>query len=187
MQRRVAVDSYQLASLRFATVRAFPRYSTSCREPRMKRFIFAVLLSSLSAIVLAQNTEVAPNENLIVEGVPKIPASLAETVERYTNFRGASLDSWDPVKREMLISTRFADTAQIHLVKMPGGARTQLTFYPDSVSGAQYSPASGNSFVFSKDIGGNEFFQVYRFDNESGDVTLLTDGKSRNVGGSMVV
>src|SRR5437868_4438003 len=81
----------------------------------------------------------------------------------------------------MLISTRFADTAQIHLVKMPGGARTQLTFYPDSVSGAQYSPASGNSFVFSKDIGGNEFFQVYRFNNESGDVTLLTDGKSRNV------
>src|SRR5437879_13266065 len=81
----------------------------------------------------------------------------------------------------MLISTRFADTAQIHLVKMPGRARTQLTFDPDSVSGAQYSPASGNSFVFSKDIGGNEFFQVYRFDNESGDVTLLTDGKSRNV------
>ena len=35
--------------------------------------------------------------------------------------------------------------------------------------------------MFSKDIGGNEFFQVYRFDNESGDVTLLTDGKSRNV------
>ena len=102
-------------------------------------------------------------------------------MERYTNFRGASLGSWDPVKREMLISTRFADTAQIHLVKMPGGARTQLTFYPDSVSSAQFSPVSGNSFVFSKDIGGNEFFQVYRFDNASGDVTLLTDGKSRNV------
>ena len=117
----------------------------------------------------------------MVEGIPKIPASLAETVERYTNFRGASLGSWDPVKREMLISTRFADTAQIHLVKMPGGARTQLTFYPDSVSSAQFSPVSGNSFVFSKDIGGNEFFQVYRFDNASGDVTLLTDGKSRNV------
>src|SRR5438132_12721128 len=64
---------------------------------------------------------------------------------------------------------------------MPGGARTQLTFYPDSVSSAQFSPVSGNSFVFSKDIGGNEFFQLYRFDNESGDVTLLTDGKSRNV------
>src|SRR5436189_5546375 len=147
----------------------------------MKRFICLFLLVFLSAAAFPQNAGIVPNENLVVEGIPKIPASLAETVERYTNFRGASLGSWDPVKREMLISTRFADTAQIHLVKMPGGARTQLTFYPDSVSSAQFSPVSGNSFVFSKDIGGNEFFQVYRFDNESGDVTLLTDGKSRNV------
>jgi len=147
----------------------------------MKRFVCLFLLVFLTAPAFPQNPEIVPNENLVVEGIPKIPASLAETVERYTNFRGASLDSWDPVKREMLISTRFADTAQIHLVKMPGGARTQLTFYPDSVSSAQFSPVSGNSFVFSKDIGGNEFFQVYRFDNASGDVTLLTDGKSRNV------
>jgi dipeptidyl aminopeptidase/acylaminoacyl peptidase len=147
----------------------------------MKRFICFFLLAFLSAPAFPQNAEIVPNENLVTEGIPKIPASLAEAVERYTNFRGASLDSWDPVKREMLISTRFADTAQIHLVKMPGGARTQLTFYPDSVSSAQYSPLSGNSFVFSKDIGGNEFFQIYRFENASGDVTLLTDGKSRNV------
>jgi len=147
----------------------------------MKRFVCLFLLVFLTAPAFPQNAEIVPNENLVVEGIPKIPASLAETVGRYTNFRGASLGSWDPVKREMLISTRFADTAQIHLVKMPGGARTQLTFYPDSVSSAQFSPVSGNSFVFSKDIGGNEFFQVYRFDNASGDVTLLTDGKSRNV------
>ncbi|HEV2718351.1 MAG TPA: prolyl oligopeptidase family serine peptidase [Terriglobales bacterium] len=147
----------------------------------MKRFVCVVLLTFLSCAALPQSTEVVPNENLVVEGIPKIPASLAETVERYTNFRGASLDSCDPVKREMLISTRFADTSQVHLVKMPGGARTQLTFYPDSISGALYSPASGNAFVFSKDIGGGEFFQLYRFDNQSGDVTLLTDGKSRNV------
>src|SRR5215469_5747809 len=147
----------------------------------MKRFVCHFLLIFLCGIALPQTTEIVPNENLVVEGIPKIPASLAETVDRYTNFRGATLDSWDPVKREMLISTRFADTSQIHLVKMPGGARTQLTFYPDSASGALYAPAAGNSFIFSKDVGGAEFFQIYCFDDESGDVTLLTDGKSRNV------
>jgi dipeptidyl aminopeptidase/acylaminoacyl peptidase len=115
-----------------------------------------------------------------VEGIPKIPASLAQTVDRYNNFRGASLDSWDPVKREMLISTRFADTSQVHLVKMPGGARTQLTFYTDRVASAQYPPTKADFFVFSKDIGGGEFFQLYRYDVASGDATLLTDGKSRN-------
>jgi len=34
--------------------------------------------------------------------------------------------------------------------------------------------------VFSKDIGGGEFFQLYRYDFSTGDTTLLTDGKSRN-------
>ncbi|PYY12893.1 MAG: peptidase S9, prolyl oligopeptidase, partial [Acidobacteria bacterium] len=35
-------------------------------------------------------------------------------------------------------------------------------------------------FIFSKDIGGGEWFQYYRYDVDSGDITLLTDGKSRN-------
>jgi len=146
----------------------------------MRAFLRVAVVLLLTAIVFPQNDAVVPNENLVTEGVPKIPVSIAESVERYSNFRGATLDSWDPVKREILISTRFADTNQIHLVKMPGGARTQLTFYPDRVSSAHYSPTKDDSFVFSKDVGGGEFFQLYRYDVSSGDVTLLTDGKSRN-------
>jgi dipeptidyl aminopeptidase/acylaminoacyl peptidase len=134
----------------------------------------------LTASVFPQNDAVVPNENLVTEGIPKIPVSIAEGVDRYSNFRGATLDSWDPVKREILISTRFADTNQIHLVKMPGGARTQLTFFADRVAGASYPPTKNDSFVFSKDVGGGEFYQLYRYDVSSGDVTLLTDGKSRN-------
>ena len=64
---------------------------------------------------------------------------------------------------------------------MPGGERKQLTFYPDRVSGAVYLP-DGNSFIFRKDTGGGEWFQLYRYDLASGTVTLLTDGKSRNNG-----
>jgi dipeptidyl aminopeptidase/acylaminoacyl peptidase len=146
----------------------------------MRAFLRVAVVLLLTAIVFPQNDVVAPNENLVTEGIPKIPVSIAESVERYSNFRGATLDSWDPVKREILISTRFADTNQIHLVKMPGGARTQLTFYPDRVTSAHYSPTKDDSFVFSKDMGGGEFFQLYRYDVSSGDATLLTDGKSRN-------
>lgn len=146
----------------------------------MKVFLRLVAVFLLSSVAFSQSDEIVPNENLVAEGIPNIPSSLAETVDRYNNFRGASLDSWDPVKREMLISTRFADTSQIHLVKMPGGARTQLTFYADRVAGAQYSPTKDDFFVLSKDIGGGEFFQFYRYDVATGDVTLLTDGKSRN-------
>ena len=144
--------------------------------------LLGLIAQAFSPSVSAQTDVVAPNENLVVEGVPPIPASLAERVERYSNFRGAFLASWDPERREMLIITRFADVPQVHLVKMPGGDRSQLTFYSDIVEEAHFNPKRGDYFVFSKDVGGGEFYQLYRDDLASGDVTLLTDGKSRNIG-----
>src|ERR1035438_7354569 len=91
--------------------------------------VFAVIL--LASCVFAQSDEVVPNENLVVEGIPKISASLAQAAGRYSEFRSAAFTSWNPERREMLITTRFGDTAQVHQVKVPGGARTQLTFFPD--------------------------------------------------------
>jgi dipeptidyl aminopeptidase/acylaminoacyl peptidase len=143
--------------------------------------IFAAALLLVSAALAQDGAPVIrPGDNLVVEGIPAIPVTLADEVRRYTEFRTAALASWHPTRREMLISTRFGDTPQIHLVKMPGGARTQLTFFPERVSGALFRPKTGDSFVFGKDVGGNEFFQLYRYDIATGDVTLLTDGKSRN-------
>jgi dipeptidyl aminopeptidase/acylaminoacyl peptidase len=130
----------------------------------------------------SQEAVVAPNENLVVEGIPPVPAAVAEQADRYTNFRAATFASWHPARREMLISTRFADTFQIHEVKLPGASRTQLTFYKDDVRTAHYPPkGDGGFFIFSKDIGGGEFYQLYRYDHANGAITLLTDGKSRNV------
>jgi dipeptidyl aminopeptidase/acylaminoacyl peptidase len=72
----------------------------------------------------------------------------------------------------------------VHLVKMPGGQRQQLTFYPDSIAAAEFHPNGGDYFVFAKDIGGGEWYQLYRYDMNTGNVTLLTDGQSRNLLGS---
>ena len=124
----------------------------------------------------------APAENLIAEGIPAIPAAIPERASRYTDSRSATVFAWHPQRHEMLIGTRFADTVQVHEVKVPGGARTQLTFFPDRVSGASYHPHAGDYFVFSKDIGGGEWYQLFRYDCASGETTLLTDGKSRNLG-----
>lgn len=129
---------------------------------------------------ISPTTEIKPNENLILDGIPAIPVTLAETVNRYTEFRSASLASWHPTKRQMLISTRFGDTAQVHQVQFPLGSRKQLTFFPERVYGATYQPTEGEYFVFAKDRGGNEFSQNYRYDLASGTVTLLTDGSSKN-------
>jgi dipeptidyl aminopeptidase/acylaminoacyl peptidase len=132
-------------------------------------------------VASAQDGAIAPAESLVVEGVPAIPASLVETAGRYGSYRSATLADWSPIGREMLIATRFADTAQLHLVKMPGGERQQLTFFADAVGNGRFHPNGGDYILFAKDIGGGEWYQLYRYDMASGDVTLLTDGKSRNL------
>src|ERR1700719_1077476 len=146
----------------------------------MKKLLLVIAMLVVTAFLAAQSDEVVPNENLVIEGIPKIPGSIAEAAGRYGEFRSADFISWHPTKREMLIETRFADTAQVHQVKFPAGARTQLTFFPDRIGGAEYQPGKGDSFLFVKDVGGGEFFQLYRYDFATGDIALLTDGKSRN-------
>lgn len=123
------------------------------------------------------------NENLIVDGVPKIPISLIADVDAYSEFRAASLFAWHPIRREILIGTRFSDVTHIHHVKFPGGDRQQLTFRREAATSATYEPLNGNYFIYTRDMNGAENFQKYRFDVETHKTTLLTDGKSRNVGG----
>jgi hypothetical protein len=107
------------------------------------------LLTFVAFPVAGQQDAFAPGDNLVVEGIPPIPAALAADVDRYGNFRAAAISSWHPSKHEMLIGTRFADTLQVHLVKFPGGARTQLTFFRDAARGASFQPANGESFIYT--------------------------------------
>jgi dipeptidyl aminopeptidase/acylaminoacyl peptidase len=151
---------------------------------RFMKVILTLLFAAGSTVVVAQSDFVTSGENLVVEGIPNIPVALAKEINRYTEFRYAGLSNWHPTKREMLINTRFADTNQIHLVKFPSGARTQLTFFKDRTSGASYQPTRGDYFLFDKGVGGNENYQKYRYDFANGAITLLTDGKSRNTGGA---
>jgi dipeptidyl aminopeptidase/acylaminoacyl peptidase len=148
----------------------------------MKRLLFVgMLVAGVVAALSAQTDTVQAPENLVVDGVPPIPTAVAETAARYGNYRTALLRDWNPEKRQMLIATRFGDTAQLHTVSMPGGAREQLTFFADSVAGARFHPRGGDYIVFMKDTGGGEWYQFYRYDIATRDVTLLTDGKSRNL------
>lgn len=147
------------------------------------RQVFLAL--TIAAAAFAQAPQVlVPGENLVLDGVPSIPVSIAEQAGRYTEFRSATLQSWNPKSREMLVSTRFADVPQLHYVKFPGGARTQLTFFPERVLGGTFPPKRNDYILFVKDVGGGEWYQIYRYDVSSGATTLLTDGKSRNQPGA---
>lgn len=146
----------------------------------MRTLIFLICLLC-SFAVEAQNTGVQPEPGSTTEGIPTIPPSLVAEVGRYTNSRTAEILSWHPLKREMLIATYTCNTPQVYLVKVPGGARTQLTFFEDRPTrGVSYQPTRGDYFIFSKDSGGAQNYQNYRYDFVDGQITLLTDGKSKN-------
>lgn len=131
--------------------------------------------------LISQEPTLAPGENLVTSGIPAVPGYLADTAGRYGSFRTATLMDWNPERREMLISTRFGDVPQIHLVKAPGAAREQLTFFTDAVTVARFPPKADDYAVFMKDVGGGEWYQIYQYEFSTGKIRLMTDGKSRNL------
>src|SRR5262249_62297831 len=86
--------------------------------------LFAVMSIS------AQEAATAPPESMVVENVPGIPASLAESVGRYTENRSAFQTDWHPTRREMIIGMRFGYIAKAPPTKKPGGERQQVTLLP---------------------------------------------------------
>jgi dipeptidyl aminopeptidase/acylaminoacyl peptidase len=144
---------------------------------RIRCVFAAVLLATL--LVAAQDTP----PGIVADGVPRVPAELRARMNQYLNMRVAVFADWHPRERAMLILTRFGDTAQAHMVRGPGAYRQQLTFFPDRVLDAKFSPAAQKGyFLFSMDAGGGEAYQIHRFDLADGSIRMLTDGKSRNEG-----
>ncbi|MDR6845117.1 prolyl oligopeptidase family serine peptidase [Flavobacterium granuli] len=151
---------------------------------KIKIFVLIPTFVGLSFVHAQQKQNViVPNENLVTENIAPIPSELAGQVKKYSEARGATLAEIHPTKNEVIISTRFGSTSQLHLVSQPIGARRQITFFDEPVSGASYEPIKGEYLIYSKDIGGNEFGQLFKLDLKTLQSTLLTDGgKSQNGG-----
>jgi dipeptidyl aminopeptidase/acylaminoacyl peptidase len=152
--------------------------------------LIAVLLAGAALPAAAQDTPApapAPEPTVPIpaaitaEELPPIPLALADAVRPYLESRGAGFAGWDPKTRAVLISTRFANTSQLHRVEAPLGARTQISFEAEPVAGS-YAPTAGDVILAVKDRGGDEYYQLHTL--KDGRLTLLTDGKSRNQPGA---
>jgi dipeptidyl aminopeptidase/acylaminoacyl peptidase len=143
-------------------------------------FILSFIIPYFSGIAQVERKELG---NLVIENIPEIPQQLKDRIFQYQSTRSASFQDWLHNDEGILISTRFGETAQFHKIKMPGGAREQITFFPEPVGGATVcSDKSKNIFLFTKDVGGGEFYQIFSFDMDNGIYKMLTDGKSSNGG-----
>ena len=124
----------------------------------------------------------APNAHLIAEGIPPVPQSLVQQVEKYTDFRGHAFVDWHPTRREMLIAHRKAggSTAQLFRIVSPMAEPEQLTDFADPVVAARYEPRDGRYIVFQRGADGSEADQVYRLDLDNRQVALLTEPSERH-------
>lgn len=142
-----------------------------------------ILIASVLALPAfaqgAPEASITPPAAIVADGIPKVPERLRAATQPYLEFRTALVQGWNPKTKSLLFVTRFGNSNQLHEVAGPGMARTQISFETEPVAEAEYSPA-GDVLLASKDVGGGEFFQLYRLDQ--GALTLLTDGKSRNTG-----
>ena len=154
-------------------------------RPALSSLISLCLCAAMSCPAAAAESVVRKEQgNRITENVPEIPTELIEKLDRYQNTRGASFAGWTK-DGCLLVTTRFAETAQAHRVCQPLGMREQLTFFPEPVAGITVAPAQAwrDGFVFAKDKGGDEFSQLHWFDAQTRSITLLTDGKRTQNGG----
>jgi hypothetical protein len=98
---------------------------------------------------------------LVLENIPETPPAIRESLRRYENARAALFEDWLP-DNTMLITTRLgAITSQLHRVAFPGAARYQLTFFDEPIAAARAQPFSANLFLFTRDVGGAEYYQGY--------------------------
>ena len=156
-----------------------------------RRLVFAATLAAFASLLVACGTSpeapapgatIAPNANLVAQGIPPIPASVAAQVARYTDFRGHTFVDWHPVRREMLVShlKAGASTTQLFRIASPVAEPEQLTDGADPVRNASYEPRDGRYIVFARASGGNEQFKLYRLDLPGKQVTVLTDTPERH-------
>ncbi len=145
----------------------------------------ALVLILLALIIIGSNVSaqsqlISPSKNIDVVGVPPIPASLAREVQQYTGIYGLPLAGWDLAKREIWLKG-LSSVTWVSRVKSPGATPETSSIYIRSggIYDIYIQPQS-KYLAYTRDVNGDESFQLYLYEIGTGKSTLLSDGKSRN-------
>lgn len=149
------------------------------------KMILPAAVCAAAMLALPALAQTAPERvtrgNLVMENIPEIPGEVRERLRQYQNVRSSGFSDFAP-DGGIYITTRFAETNQIHHVAQPMGARRQITFYDERTSGATVRPDGSGQFLFTRDVGGDEFFQGFLFDPAQSRSVQFTTDEIRNQG-----
>jgi dipeptidyl aminopeptidase/acylaminoacyl peptidase len=143
----------------------------------------AFLLAAFASLANDTDRRELNNGTLVLEDIPEIPQEVRYELFRWQDVRAAAFRAWSADGKSIYVSTGFGSVESLHKIDMPLGARRQQTFYREPISQVSRRPGT-SELIFARDSGGSEFAQVFSFDADTGEATMLTDGESRN--GEMV-
>lgn len=152
----------------------------------MRRTKVLVLLASIVAFcsitpAVEAADQVPVPATIVNDGIPPIPLEIQKKMNPYSEMKSARFATWDAAGGGMIVSTRLGNTYQLYHVASPLAKPEQLTDYSEPVySGTSCPDPAKNYFVFSKDVGGGENYQYFRYDAATRKADLITDGKSQN-------
>jgi len=153
----------------------------SCYKANMGPILILLLLAAPPVAPSPAPVPRVTKGTITTEFVPDVPAPLAEKLERYLNVRRADLVGWDHAGSGLFITTRFGNVNELHRVDKPLGMRRQLTFVAEGIDGFAPSPDPARpGGLVVMDTGGSENAQLLWISKNGGEMTLLTDGTSRN-------
>ena len=146
---------------------------------QLKCLILALLLTPLSLVAETPVEWTANDGQMILQGVPEIPADLVSRLKQYQDVRSASFLDWTRDGKGMYVRTSFGDIPQIHRVYAAGGTRQQLTWFTEPI-GQVTRRSSGDDLAITMDRGGGEQDQIFLFSTKTARTRMISDGESRN-------
>lgn len=138
------------------------------------RRLAAAFATAFAFAAHAQGDFLVPPANLVLDGVPPIPAEVAAKTAPYTAFKPGALLDWHPKRREILVRLRHGNADQLHRVAEPGATPEPLTDHADPVSAGRYEPRAGSRLLFTRGTGGDEVYRIHRLDLEIGQSTPVS-------------
>jgi dipeptidyl aminopeptidase/acylaminoacyl peptidase len=137
-----------------------------------------LLISVLASAFWGQDV-MAPPADMVVDGVPPIPNSIAFDALPYRPHGSSSLIGWDPAKLRPIVKGRRTGHDWAVAAADSEKSRDYLAPLPRGYTDIYYEP-NGKYFLYLKNDGESSQPQIYRYDIDSKASTLLTDGKSEN-------
>lgn len=94
--------------------------------------------------------------------------------ERYLNIRSAYTPAWLSDDQRIAFLSDISGTPQVWAVDSTGGWPDQITFFQDKVWALDVSP-SGDRFICTRDVGGNERYQLYLGAHDGAELYRLSN------------